>query len=136
MRKIKRIVIHCSDSPDSIDFGARDIKDWHLERGWSDIGYHWVVRRSGIVEKGRDESIAGAHVAGHNKDTIGICWVGRDKPAPKQLDGLLRLVARVGRAYGLGPLDVYGHYELDGRKTCPNFDMDWFRAELLFTKGE
>lgn len=133
MRPIKKVIIHCTDSDDSLDIGAREIREWHVNgNGWSDIGYHWVVRRSGRVEAGRDEAKTGAHVYGENSDSIGIVWVGRKKPAPKQLDGLMRLVRRVLTAHNLMVTDVYGHYEFSDNKTCPNIDMNWFRAELLF----
>lgn len=139
MRKIKKVVIHCTDSDDSLDIGFRQINDWHKINGWMSpsgisCGYHWIVRRDGRVEKGRPEEEKGAHVKGHNSDSIGIVWVGKNKPDPYQVLSLLKLTRRVLTEHKLGPLDVYGHYELDGRKTCPNMDMDWFRAEVLFTR--
>jgi len=73
MKKI--LIIHCSDSPHD-HHGVDVIRDWHVrERGWSDIGYHWVIERSGDLKIGRSESIAGAHTKGHN-DEIGLCLCG------------------------------------------------------------
>lgn len=139
MRTIKKVVIHCSDSDDSLDIGYKEIDEWHRQRGWlSDsgisCGYHWIIRRSGRVEKGRPEAEVGSHVQGHNSNSIGIVWVGRKKPDPKQIDKLLKLTKSILNIYRLDPTAVYGHYELDPKKTCPNLDMDWFRAELLFTQ--
>ncbi|MDD7726846.1 MAG: N-acetylmuramoyl-L-alanine amidase, partial [Bacteroidales bacterium] len=76
MRKINEIIIHCSDTPAGEDFSAADIDRWHKERGWSCIGYHYVVRLDGTIEKGRDLSRAGAHCAGHNANSIGVCYIG------------------------------------------------------------
>lgn len=133
MREIDKIVIHCSDSPDSLDIGVREIRDWHKQRGWSDIGYHYVIRRNGTVESGRPFEIKGAHVRGHNEGSIGICWIGRDDIDDKQLVTLKKLVLAFTSKYKLDVTeDVYGHYELDSGKTCPNLDMIKFRAELIF----
>lgn len=141
MRAVKKVVIHCTDSDDSLDIGYREIDEWHRQNGWMSVsgiscGYHWIIRRDGTIEQGRPESESGAHVRGHNKDSVGIVWVGRSKPDAKQLETLKKLVRGVINRYRLGPLDVYGHTELDGKKTCPNLDMDWLRAEILFTKDE
>jgi len=134
MREIKKLVIHCSDTQDSIDIGAREIRDWHMnDNGWSDIGYHYVIRRNGTVENGRKPEIKGAHVRNHNSDSIGICWIGRNDIDDKQLKSLQVLVKALCFKYGLDITeDVYGHYELDSKKTCPNLDMNKFRAEILF----
>lgn len=66
MRKIDRIVIHCSASPDNRDIGAEEIRQWHKSQGWKDIGYHWVIRRDGTIEQGRKEFDIGSHVKGFN----------------------------------------------------------------------
>src|SRR5690554_2206478 len=81
MRKIRKIIIHAADTPPNMDIGVEEIRDWHVNgNGWRDIGYHYVIRRDGTVERGRSEEVAGAHVYGHNSDSIGICLVG-GKPA-------------------------------------------------------
>jgi N-acetylmuramoyl-L-alanine amidase len=84
MRKINRIFVHCSDTPTGRDVSAADIKRWHTDpkpkgNGWRDIGYSHVIRIDGTIELGRPVEQVGAHVAGHNSDSIGICLVGRDK---------------------------------------------------------
>lgn len=148
MRQIKAIVVHCAASEDSIDIGAAEIKHLHTApkteqidwygykthgRGWSDIGYHYVIRRSGVVENGRDEDKIGAHVYGHNRNTIGVCVVGRKDFSPKQLESLKAMVKGLCHKHSLDPTeDVLGHYELDSKKSCPNIDMVKFRAELIF----
>lgn len=74
------VVIHCSATRPSLDIGVAEIRGWHLDRGWSDIGYHAVIRRSGRLEKGRDWWLNGAHVRGHNQGTVAICMVGGLRP--------------------------------------------------------
>jgi N-acetyl-anhydromuramyl-L-alanine amidase AmpD len=139
MRPIKKIIIHCSDSDDSLDIGKTEIDEWHRQRGFLSesglsIGYHFVVRRSGLIELGRPISEVGAHVSGHNSNSIGICWVGRKVQTEKQKQELFKLVKSLLVQYKLEVTDVYGHYEFNPDKTCPNLDMNRFRAELLFVR--
>src|SRR5690606_114532 len=75
-RFINLLVIHCAATTPLMDIGAKEIDVWHKQRGWSKIGYHFVIRRNGVIEKGRDISEVGAHVEGYNKNSIGICMVG------------------------------------------------------------
>lgn len=138
MRKINKIVVHCSDSDDSLDIGFREINDWHRQRGWLSpsgvsCGYHYIIRRDGSVEVGRPEHETGAHVRGHNSDSLGICLVGRRDFSPRQMDALFAMIWGLGHKHQLDPTeDVLGHYELDSGKTCPNLDMIKLRAETLF----
>lgn len=133
MRQINKIVVHVSDSPDTMRIGAKTIKKWHTDpppkgNGWSDIGYHAVIRRSGMIDLGRALETPGAHVKGHNKDSIGVCWVGRDLPDNRQLVALIDYCVAMCKKFSLNPLtDIYGHKELDPGKTCPNLDMNIFR---------
>lgn len=134
-RKITRIVVHTSDSPDNRDIGAKEIRDWHTlppphGNGWSDIGYHFVVRRDGTIEIGRPLEIAGSHVSGHNKDTIGVVWVGRDRPTVIQRESLLALLKQLCDEYKVPVEKVLGHKELNPGKTCPNLDCDVLRKDL------
>lgn len=130
MRKITRIVVHCTDSPDSLDVDAKTIDRWHKERGWTGIGYHWVVRRTGQVEMGRPESEVGSHVFGHNRDTIGVVWSGRSKPEPAQYEALIAKIVDCNVRFGLTADDVFGHCELANGKTCPNLHMAKVRADV------
>jgi N-acetylmuramoyl-L-alanine amidase len=72
----KHIVVHCSATKPSMDIGRREIREWHIARGWVDIGYHAVIRRNGLIEFGRAFDEIGAHVASHNSTTVGVCLVG------------------------------------------------------------
>mgnify|MGYP001441377098 CR=1 FL=1 len=75
--KTDYIVVHCSATKPSMDIGSEKIRDWHVnERGWRDIGYHKVIRRNGEIEDGRDIRDSGAHAAGYNSKSVGVCMVG------------------------------------------------------------
>src|SRR3990172_1704713 len=81
MREINKIVIHCADTPAGKFFDINDIRKWHTDpppkgRGWSDVGYHFVVLINGNIQIGRPLETPGAHVAGHNAESIGICYIG------------------------------------------------------------
>lgn len=133
MRKISKIIIHCSDSPDlRTEVDAAEIRAWHLERGFSDIGYHAVVLRDGTVEVGRPESLMGAHCYGHNRGSLGICWVGRDVPTNIQFEALVGRVADWCIQYSVPVEAVLGHREAAplGGKTCPNLGMGEFRLHV------
>ena len=76
MRRIDRIIVHCSATNPEQDFCAADIDRWHKAKGWSGIGYHYVVKLDGTIEKGRTVEKAGAHAFGYNKRSIGLCYIG------------------------------------------------------------
>lgn len=116
-----------------MDIGVKDIRSWHLQRGWSDVGYHFVIRRDGRIEKGRDLKTQGAHVKGHNSDSIGVCWVGRSIASDEQLKTMYKLLRGLIDKFDLKPWDIYGHKEVDSGKTCPNLDMNFVRLQTLFT---
>ena len=134
MRQIKKIVVHCTASPDTMDLGLKEIDQWHRQWGWDGCGYHWIVRRDGTCEAGRPESKIGSHVKGHNRDSIGIVWVGTNEITLEQKKTLDRIIRGILKTYNLSINDVYGHYELDTKKTCPNLDMDGVRKSLRTEK--
>lgn len=128
MRELSRIIIHCSATPPSMDIGVSKIREWHKARGWSDIGYHFVIRRDGRVQKGRALSRVGAHTKGHNGDSIGICLVGgvneKGKPqanyTAEQWAELEELVAFLQNEHKIEV--VHGHNRY-AAKACPCFDV-------------
>jgi len=145
VRKLAGIVIHCSTTKEGKDFGAADINRWHKERGFNGIGYHFVIRLDGTIEAGRQLELAGAHTTGHNKTTIGICYIGgldasgkaKDTRTDAQKKALRWLITAIKThlPYGLG-LTVKGHrdYSPDKNgngvidkseriKECPCFDV-------------
>ncbi len=130
-RKITRIIVHCTDSPDSRDsVDAAEIDRWHKQRGWEGIGYHYVVKRDGSIEAGRPEEKIGAHCVGHNFDSIGVVWVGKDKQSDAQKKSFKAIVQGLMAKYKLKPGNVFGHCEFEKGKTCPNLDMKQFRSSL------
>jgi len=128
MRKITEIIIHCADTPNGKEFHNTDIDRWHTERGWTGIGYHWVITVDGVVEPGRKPEQIGAHAEGHNKDSFGICMIGRDKFTPTQWNSLKILVQALAKEFDA---KVIGHYQVDRHgKTCPNFDVaEWWKND-------
>lgn len=127
-RVIKEIIVHCSATPDGKDFTVNDIKRWHLQRGFSDIGYHYVIYRDGSIHKGRSENIVGAHCTGHNTISIGVCYIGgmdsanknpKDTRTQQQKDALLRLLKELKRKYPSAK--IHSHKDF-APKACPSFD--------------
>lgn len=145
MRSIDKIVMHCTDS----GWGdARVITHWHTDppprgRGWSAIGYHYVIlngyrtpglyrpQDDGLVEEGRPLHVPGAHVKGHNSSSVGVALVGTGgKYTVKQLLSSVDLVWSLMQLYGLGPEQVYAHHQFDTGKTCPDFSILEYRTLL------
>jgi N-acetylmuramoyl-L-alanine amidase len=132
-RNVDEIIIHYTATPDGEEFSNAQIKASHLARGFSDIGYHWVVGLNGEIRKGRDEGIAGAHCTGHNTRSIGICYVGgcpprsvngwrdigKDTRTPAQKAALIKLIREVKARYPNA--SVHGHNEF-ANKPCPGFN--------------
>ena len=132
-RDISLLVIHCSATPVTMDIGVKEIREWHTSdpRNWSDIGYHYVIRLDGTLERARPLYKSGAHARGYNSNSIGICIFGgvdKDmKPESTmnkaQEEMLIELLDNLDWAYN--DLDIKGHNELSN-KACPSFDVqDW-----------
>lgn len=113
-----KCVIHCSDSPQGRGTDAKNIHRWHLENGWDGIGYHYVILEDGTIQNGRPEYWKGSHTRGYN-NALGICLIGKDSFTEAQYFSLFNLIA----SKGFSKEEVKGHYELDSKKTCPNFDV-------------
>ena len=120
MRDINLIIIHCSDSDIKSHDNPETIRKWHVEeRGFNDIGYHYVITKDGKRWPGRREAVPGAHARGHNANSLGICLTGRKKFSEKQRNSLKVLVNKLLVKYPGSK--VIGHCEVSD-KTCPNFD--------------
>ncbi len=129
MRKINRIIIHCSATPEGKDYTVQQIDQWHRQRGFRCIGYHFVIYRDGSVHEGRPIEQVGAHCKGYNANSIGICYIGgcaADGKTPKdtrteaQRVALIRLVADLKTRYPSAT--VHGHNEF-ANKACPSFNV-------------
>lgn len=141
-RKITEIIVHCSATPEGKDYTVDDIRRWHKQRGYSDVGYHYIVYRNGQLVQGRDINVIGAHAAGHNAHSIGICYIGgmnaentqpEDTRTLRQKARLLSLLVDLRKLYPNAR--IVGHRDLsedkngDGiiepsewMKACPSFD--------------
>jgi N-acetylmuramoyl-L-alanine amidase len=133
----KRVILHCSATPDYPDsskkydlFGVDDFREWHTAKGWDDVGYHYVVRRTGVIELGRDVDTMGAHTKGENDDSIGVCYVGTRWPTKEQCISLRELHRDFQDWYNLESGDWFGHYEFNKKKNCPGIPMDIVRGFL------
>ena len=134
MRTINKIVVHCAATKPSMNIGVQAIRKWHTDpkpagNGWRDIGYHYVIKRDGTIQLGRDLETPGAHARGYNADSVGICLVGgmdKDGKAAvnytdKQMTSLAVLVGGLESRYPNA--FVCGHNDLTKSKTCPNYDV-------------
>lgn len=128
-RTITEIIIHCSATPEYKNYTAADIRRWHKQQGWSDIGYHFVIQLDGTIEEGRHVDVVGAHCNGHNQRSIGVCYIGgvtADGRTPKdtrtelQKNALLSLLIDLKGMYPGAA--IYGHHDFDKGKACPSFD--------------
>ena len=127
-RQIKEIIVHCSATREGRDFTVEDIRGWHKKRGFSDIGYHYVIYRDGSLHIGRDVNLVGAHCTNHNAYSIGICYIGgckfdgltpKDTRTDEQKATLLALLKDLRKKYPYAK--IHGHRDF-ANKACPCFD--------------
>ena len=127
-RVINEIIVHCSATPEGKDYTLDTIRQWHRQRGFSDIGYHYVIHPDGTVEEGRDVNIAGAHCSGLNSKSIGICYIGgmtadnkkaKDTRTEEQRTNLKALLLAMRKLYPQAK--IHGHRDF-AAKACPSFD--------------
>lgn len=127
-RVITEIIVHCTATKAGQDYTVDDIRRWHKQQGWSDIGYHYVVYRDGSIHKGRPVDMIGAHCSGHNTHSIGVVYIGglgrdgimpRDTRTVAQAEGLRRLIMELRRLYPNA--SIFGHRDF-APKACPCFD--------------
>ena len=142
MREINRIIVHCTATPPDMDVDIDDVRRWHKERGWSDVGYHALITRDGTCQPGRPLEAVGSHAKGHNQDSIGIALAGgvrRSKQAGvdvlipdanftiEQYDRLVEYIDDFQFERWKDdkePVEVLGHRDLPGvTKACPSFDV-------------
>ena len=127
MRTINSIIIHCTATKPLAHINVNDVRRWHQQRGFNDIGYHYLVLVDGTVEVGRPLNETGAHCKGHNAHSIGVCYVGglndKGKPAdtrtPAQRTALRNLLTTLKRQYPNAI--IHGHRDF-AAKACPCFD--------------
>ena len=133
MRDISKAIVHCTATPEGRHTTVEDIRSWHKARGWSDIGYHYVIKRDGTLENGREEHRTGSHARQVNGTSIGICMIGgSDKSGgwennfnDEQFKTLKDIVIKLKDKYNI--TKIIGHYEVDDVKKCPSFDVKEWR---------
>jgi N-acetylmuramoyl-L-alanine amidase len=128
MRNVNEIIVHCSATREGQQVSVDTIRDWHLAKGWNDIGYHFYIDLDGAINKGRDIDKMGAHCKGHNRNSIGICYCGgveadgktpKDTRTQEQKDSLLHVLKTLKAMYPEAV--IYSHNEF-ANKACPSFD--------------
>lgn len=141
---MRYLTIHCAATTASMDIGVDEIRRWHTDpkphgRGWRDVGYHYVIRRDGTLERGRPEHVTGAHVGGYNTGNLGICMAGGVKDDGKtpednftqaQWDALRALLTELHQRYPQAV--IMGHNGFPGHESrgCPCFDWRAYRDAL------
>ena len=127
-RMINEIIIHCTATPEGRDYTVEDIRRWHKARGFSDVGYHYVIYRNGHIMDGRDVDLIGAHCSGHNTNSIGVCYVGgmdaanknpKDTRTLAQKATLLSLLMDLRKLYPRARIRSHRDF---ANKACPSFD--------------
>ena len=129
MRKINKIIIHCTATPEGRFHDVEDITNWHLAKGWSTIGYHYLIQLDGTIQKGRPIERPGAHCKGQNTNSIGVVYVGgmtsdmsapKDTRTPMQKQGFGILLWTLKNRFP--GATIHGHNEFSN-KACPSFDV-------------
>lgn len=128
MRELKEIILHCTATKEGQDYSVEQVRKWHLDRGFNDIGYHFLIRLDGTVEAGRPLETVGAHCKGHNANSIGIAYVGgldkngrpKDTRTLPQKEAMRRLVYDLKQYFPR--LVVHCHNEYS-TKACPCFSV-------------
>ena len=140
-RRIDAIVIHCTASKPGVDLTVEDVRKMHKKQGWSDIGYHYLIRLDGRIENGRDVDLIGAHVADHNAHTIGVCYVGGldnngnpyDTRTQNQKDSLLSLLRMLRAAYPKAVIKGHRDYSPDKNGNGTVEPSEWIKACPCFS---
>ena len=128
MRKIEKIIVHCTATPEGRDVSVADVTRWHRARGFRTIGYHYLIGLDGRVHPGRPLEQVGAHCVGQNATSVGVCYVGgcdkqmrpKDTRTAAQRESLRELVSELKARFP--GATVHGHREF-AAKACPSFDV-------------
>ena len=135
MRYIDTIIVHCTAAREGSGQTTEQVRAYHKRRGWSDIGYHYVIEDSGVIGHGREIDRAGAHARGMNRNSIGIAYTGGlgadggiSGPNFVQQAAMRRLIDSL-RTVISRPLKVIGHRDMGAKKDCPCFDVEeWMKT--------
>ena len=148
MRRINLIVIHCSASPDGKPKSLERLVEEHKARGFRTVGYHYIIEPSGLRLMGRTLQEVGAHVEGHNANSIGVCMIGTKKFTQaawlKLRDTVQTLTKQFPDARVVGHRDLSPDKNKDGKitprewlKLCPSFDVaTWLAGGMEPINGQ
>jgi N-acetylmuramoyl-L-alanine amidase len=140
-RRIDYLVVHCTATREGQNIDVNTIRRWHTSKGWSDIGYHYVIYLDGSIHEGRTVSKVGAHVRGFNKHSIGITYVGgvsrnlapKDTRTAAQKKSLVHLLKELKKHHPRAKIQGHRDFSPDRNnngiiepfewmKACPSFD--------------
>lgn len=134
MKAIKYLVVHHTASPRDTTT-VDQIRKWHVaDRGWSDIGYHWIITSDGKLHAGRSPVIQGAHAPKVNSESWGVCVVGDNtKPDQRwnalQEETLLTLIDAV--EFLVPQIKIIGHRDTGQATECPGLDVEsWLKGVI------
>lgn len=135
--KTEEVIFHHAAFKGDVD--VAEVRRWHLKRGWSDIGYHYIIRLDGSVEIGRDLKYIGAHSKGNNSKTIGILIVGdhsKEPPQLCQLESAVKLFHLLEKKFK--KYLRFGYHRNTGDHPCPGilFPRDYFDELLIQSRQE
>jgi N-acetylmuramoyl-L-alanine amidase len=138
-QRVAFLVVHCSATRPSQDFDVNDIRRMHLQRGFFDVGYHFVIKRDGTVQTGRPLDRQGAHVQGYNHLSVGVCMIGgvteddvkvpENNFTPEQFASLRNVLAMLKQKFPHA--EILGHRDMPHvHKACPSFDVRaWLNSQ-------
>lgn len=135
-RKVITTFLHCSASDHAHHDNIATMRKWHMDKGWSDVGYHFFIRKDGTLEAGRSLEKTPAAQRGHNTYSVAICLHGlkEAKFTDAQFETLKKLCIEIHEAYG-GNMTFRGHREVSS-KACPVFDYkDVLQLDSLGSLG-
>jgi len=127
LRKVDKIIVHCSDSDVNTHDDISIIKEWHLKRRFKDVGYHYFIKKNGDIQQGRSVQKTGAHCYKNNQKSIGICLSGRHEFTDEQFSGLSFLCKLLCDVMGINEKEIYPHNYFNSSKSCPNFEWEKFK---------
>ena len=127
MRRIDKIIVHCTATPEGRDVSVNEIDLWHRQRGFKGVGYHYVIGLDGTVDVGRPISEIGAHCSGYNSHSVGVCYVGgldkdgrpKDTRTTRQKSALIELLTALREQFPQAR--IFGYRDF-AAKACPCFD--------------
>lgn len=134
LRPLQRVILHHTASPIA-STRVDDILRWHLQRGMSGIGYHFVVAPDGVIHSTRWIQRVGAHTRGHNLDSVGVALIGnfeRETPTSAQVNALVSLLKDLQREYGIARLQLHG--DLTATR-CPGRNLRALVPQIVARAG-